>query len=415
VKNKNMYQREKYIKQIERGLQTTSIVLLIGARQVGKTHLMNCYQYNGAKLFLNGQDPEVAELFQKLSTIETYLKVHLNTKIAGLLLLDEFQFINGISTMLKLLTDKYPRLKIICSGSSSLDILQQVEESLAGRVRVIEVFTLSFEEFLGISDTKLWKLYHNCTKKTEHSSLTEPLLKKMNEYLTFGGYPRMTLQSDLDEKTAVLNDIYKTYLMKDIRNYVKNEHTVGFNKMLRILAAQTGSLLNINKLSNETSLPYKKCEEYLYLLEQMYVIKLIEPYFTNKRKTIGKMKKIYFADIGLRNIVLSDFSSIEIRQDNGALFENFVLLELLKNKKTATVVNYYRTTDGVEVDFVVNDTQQKTAIECKYKKLTAPVGTRALTAFSEQENIARRLLVNQMLNMENKDVWFLQGYFVGKI
>ena len=410
-----MYLREKYINQIERGLQTTSIVLLIGARQVGKTHLMNSYQYNGAKLFLNGQDPEVAELFQKLSTIETYLQVHLNTEMVGLLLLDEFQFINGISTILKLLTDKYPSLKIICSGSSSLDILQQVEESLAGRVRVIEVFSLSFEEFLGISDTKLLNLYNACTEKTEHSALTEPLLKKMNEYLTFGGYPRMALQSDLDEKTAVLNDIYKTYLMKDNRNYVKNEHTVGFNKMLRILAAQVGSLLNINELCREAGLPYKKCEEYLYLLEQMYVVKLIEPYFTNKRKTISKMKKIYFTDIGLINIVLSDFSSIELRHDNGALFENFVLLELLKNKKPATTINYYRTTDGVEVDFVVNDMQQKTAIECKYKKLTVPVGTRALTAFSEQENIVRRLLFNQTLNTVNKGVWFLQGYLVGKI
>ncbi len=410
-----MLQREKYIRLIERGLSTTSMVLLIGSRQVGKTHLMKAYPYKGTKYFINGQDPEMAELFQKLSTIEMFLKIHINEPLNGLLLLDEFQFIEGVSTMLKLLTDKYPDLKIICSGSSSLDILQQVEESLAGRIRVIEVFSLSFEEFLEFSDKKLFDLYMACTAETEHSALTAPLLEKMNEYLMYGGYPRMVLQKDIDEKTAVLDDIYKTYLMKDIRNYIKNEHTIGFNKMLRILASQIGNLLNINELSRETGLPYKKCEEYLYLLEQMYIIKMIEPYYTNKRKVIGKMKKIYFADIGLRNIVLSDFSVMEYRADSGALFENFVLLELLKNKKATTTVNYYRTTDGVEVDFAVNDTKQKTALECKYKKLLKPIGTRALNAFAEQENIQQKILINQTLNMMNNDVKFVQGYLMNKI
>ena len=408
-------QREKYIHQIKKGLKTTSIALLIGSRQVGKTHLMKAYPYKGSKYFINGQDPEMAALFQKLSTIEMYLKININESLNGLLLLDEFQFIEGISTMLKLLTDKYPDLKIICSGSSSLDILQQVEESLAGRVRIIEVFSLSFEEYLELSDAKLLDLYKACTDKTEHSALTAPLLEKMNEYLIYGGYPRMALQHDFDEKAAVLDDIYKTYLMKDIRNYIKNEHVVGFNKMLRILAIQIGNLLNINELSKNSGLPYKKCEEYIYLLEQMYIIKTIEPYYTNKRKVITKMKKIYFADIGLRNIILSDLSSIEYRLDNGALFENYILLELLKNKKTVTNISYYRTSDGMEVDFVVNDTIQKTALECKYKKLTNPVGTRALTAFSEQENIQRRVLANQTLNTTNKEIRFIQGYLAGKI
>lgn len=410
-----MSQRIKYIRRIERGLKTTSIVLLIGSRQVGKTHLMKAYPYKGDKHFLNGQDPETADMFQKLSIIETYLKININESLNGLLLLDEFQFINGISTMLKLLTDKYPDLKIICSGSSSLDILQQVEESLAGRIRIVEVFSLSFEEFLEFEDKKLSDLYKVCTAETGHSALTAPLLEKMNEYLIYGGYPRMALQKDLDEKTAVLDDIYKTYLMKDIRNYIKNEHVVGFNKMLRILASQISNMLNVNELSRETGLPYKKCEEYLYLLEQMYIIKTIEPYYTNKRKVIGKMKKIYFADIGLRNIVLSDFSAIEYRTDNGALFENFVLLELLKNQKVATTINYYRTTDGAEVDFVINDMKQKTALECKYKKLEKPIGTRTLTIFSEQENIRQSLLVNQSFNGTNNEVRFIQGYLMNKV
>ena len=135
------------------------IAVLIGARQVGKTSIMKMYPTEGFRntLFLNGQDAEVAERFQKLSTIEQYLRVYLNEDLEGLLMIDEFQFVNGISTMLKLLTDKHERLKILCSGSSSLDILKNVEESLAGRVRVIEVLSLSFSEYLLFRDENLFR------------------------------------------------------------------------------------------------------------------------------------------------------------------------------------------------------------------------------------------------------------------
>jgi uncharacterized protein len=143
-----MIERKFYLDKISSGFTVVPIVLLIGARQVGKTSLMRMFKYEGSSLFLNGQDPEISGLFQKLSQIEDYLKAYLNPDLAGLLLIDEFQFIPGISTMLKLLTDKNEGMKILCSGSSSLDIHQTVEESLAGRLRVIEVLSLSFEEYL---------------------------------------------------------------------------------------------------------------------------------------------------------------------------------------------------------------------------------------------------------------------------
>ena len=138
-----MIERKFYLGKIKSGFAAVPIVLLIGARQFGKTSLMKMFNFGGSSLFLNGQDPEISGLFEKLTSIEDYLKVYLNPDLKGLLMIDEFQFIPGISTMLKLLTDKNEGLKILCSGSSSLDIQQTVEESLAGRIRVIEVLSLS--------------------------------------------------------------------------------------------------------------------------------------------------------------------------------------------------------------------------------------------------------------------------------
>ena len=158
-----MIARERYEKKIAEAFTLLPIVVLIGARQVGKTSIMKMFPKEVFRnhLFLNGQDVEVAERFQRLSVLEQYLKVYLNEDLDGLLLIDEFQFINGISTMLKLLTDKYDKLKILCSGSSSLDILQHIEESLAGRVRVIEVLSLSFSEYLLFKDERLSQLQKN--------------------------------------------------------------------------------------------------------------------------------------------------------------------------------------------------------------------------------------------------------------
>lgn len=198
-----------------------------------------------------------------------------------------------------------------------------------------------------------------------------------------------------------------------MRSYIRNEHFIGFNKLLRLLAVQIGNLLNINELSRETGLPYKKCEEYIALLEHMYIIKRIEPYYTNKRKTLGKMKKIYFCDIGLRNLICGNFGEIAYRTDNGSLFENHILLELWRSKKPGMNIWFYRTTDGVEVDFIVDTMQDKVAIECKFKSLDKPINIRSLNNFCEMEGIRRKYIVNQNLNAIYNDTKFIQGFLAG--
>jgi predicted AAA+ superfamily ATPase len=410
-----MIERKYYIDKIDSGFITVPIVLLIGARQVGKTSLMKMLKFDGPVLFLNGQDPEISSLFQKLSQVEAYLKVYLAPELQGLLMIDEFQFIPGISTMLKLLTDKYDQLKILCSGSSSLDIQQTVEESLAGRVRVIEVLSLSFKEYIKFNDPKLFDLFEGFDLSTQDSALTAPFHQLLKEFLLYGGLPRAALTNDYDQKLAILDDIYKTYLVRDVRSYIRNEHFTGVNKMLKMLAAQAGNMVNINSISRETGLPYRACEEYMDLLEQMYIIKLLAPFSSNKRSAITKMKKVYFTDLGLRNMIISGFQEMDYRADKGALFENYCLLELWRNVKPGGSIYYFRTTDGTEVDFIVEQPASSFAVECKYMLTDKPLKSLALTRISDEENLSNRYIINQNFNFSDGKTHHVQGYLAGLI
>lgn len=411
-----MIKREKYEKKITESFRFLPIVVLIGARQVGKTSIMQMYPTEGYRntLFLDGQDAEVAERFQKLSTIEQYLSIYLNTDFDGLLFIDEFQFIEGVSTMLKLLTDKHDKLKVLCSGSSSLDILKSVEESLAGRVRIIEVLALSFSEYLLFRDEKLFQLQQSLADAADEA-LVSDLQAAYQEYLIYGGLPRTALTMNPDEKVELLNDICQTYLLNDVRRYVANEHFVGFNKLLRLLATQIGNLVNINELSRESGLPYSDCENYVNLLQKMYVIKLIEPFFTNRRKVIGKMKKVYFCDLGLRNIIYGNFNEMPFRTDNGAIFENEILLELWRNRKASETISFYRTQNGTEVDFVTESAQRKMAVECKYRHFEKPVSIAALNGFCEEEGISLRYVANINASFEHTRVKFIPGIVCDRI
>lgn len=371
--------REHYLQKIRDAFKFVPIVVLIGARQVGKTTIMDSYADESGKtvLRLNGQDPEVAALFDKMSVLEEYLRVWLDPNFEGLLLVDEFQYIDNVSTMLKLLTDKHRDLHILCSGSSSLDILQRVEESMAGRVRIIEVLSLSFSEYLLFRDDNLWQLQQKATVADE--ALMSPLLNAYREYLIYGGLPRVALAEKDTDKIALINDIYQTYLINDVRKYIRNEHFVGFTRLFRLLAAQIGNLVNVNELSRECGLKYAICESYIHLLQQMYIIRMIEPMSVNKRKTISQMKKVYFYDLGLRNMVYNSFNEVDFRADKGAIFENEVMLELWRNRYAGETLQFYRTLNGTEVDFVIDGHSRKILVECKFQSNTKTLKLPAVT------------------------------------
>lgn len=409
--------RQKYISAVEKAFQHIPIVVLIGARQVGKTSIMKSLPTESYRktLLLNGQDPAIAALFQTFGTLEQYLRSYLNPEMDGLLMIDEFQYIDHVSTELKLLSDKYENLRILCSGSFSLDIQQQVEESLAGRVRVMEVTSLSFSEYLLFKDERLYLLQQTATDSNE--ALTAPLLQAYQEYLVYGGFPRPALTADYGEKTEMLNDIYQTYLLNDVRKYVKNEHFVGFNRLLRLLADQIGNLVNVNELSRESGLTYGTCEKYLHLLQQMYIIRMIEPYASNARKTITQMKKVYFYDLGLRNMIYGNFNETDFRPDKGVLFENEIMLELWRNRTAGETLNFYRTLNGSEVDFVLNSPREPLLVECKFHRYGQPAKIKVLSELASALGIPARKCY--LANINNGDasekLQMIPGFWADRI
>lgn len=405
-----MILREYYLTQITKGLENNPIVILIGARQVGKTTLMEMFVQGKKHLWLNGQNPEIARLFENFSTIERYLQVNMNPKIEGLLIIDEFQFINKISLYLKLLVDKYRKLQIICSGSSSLGVLQKLEESLAGRVRIINVYSLGFQEFIKFQNTELWHKFSNTNYKDDFHLLIPQIRQLFEEYILYGGLPKVALEFNYNEKVELLNDIYQTYLMRDVKQFIRNEDFVSMNKLLKILSSQIGSMLNINELSNTVQLSYRKCEEFIDILEQMFIIHKVSPYTTNVRKGITKMKKLFFCDCGLRNIVYNSFNDINIRTDNGQLFENYVYLQLLRNQKPRNIL-YYRTKDNTEIDFILSMPNGAIIpIEVKFKNYNKHKKIRAISEFQKQNDIRNSYIINKNLVQKKDNQCYIQPY-----
>ena len=411
----SLINRHANLIRIGNSIKKMPITVLIGARQIGKTSLMESFETKLPKYKIDGQTNETHELFNEISDVEALLKIKLNPDLKGLLIIDEFQFINKISTKLKILVDSNKNLKILCSGSSSIDIVQTIEESLAGRVRVLNINSLSFSESLLFVDKKKFNEFQKYDLTTNTTVISSEIKQQLNNNLIFGGMPRVVLENDTDEKIQILDDIYRTYLMRDVKSYIRNQDSVGFNKLLQILALQISNLVNINDLSKNTGLTYNKCEDYLYLLEQMYIIKLISPFETNKKKAIKKMRKVYFLDLGLRNIIINNFNDIGLRVDKGAIFENFVFLEIIKSIRQYSTINFYRTRDGAEVDFIVNDKRKLVSLEVKFKDIKKPTFYKALSNFNKDEQVADSYLVNLSLNESYKNVKFIQSILVEKI
>lgn len=410
-----MFQRTYYTNQIYESIDIVAITVLIGARQVGKTTIMEGLSLGKAKVILYGQSDSDSNLFSQLILIEQYLKTNLNPEMDGFLLIDEFQYIKDISVTLKVLTDKHKKLKVIVTGSSSVDIIQKVEESLAGRVRMIDVYSLSFEEYLMFKDEELHREFLKYDISTQSEVINPAIKDYLKQYLIYGGLPKVALAKKTRQKIDILNDIYKTYLMRDVKQFVELKESVAFNKLLRFLAAQTANLTNINELSKLTRIPYAKVEEYIYLLEQMYIIKALEPYHSNRKGTILKMNKTFFFDLGMRNLIYNSFNDIDIRVDNGALFENFVYLEILKSLRPYNI-NFFRTKDGAEVDFVVDDPFHKISFEAKYRELDKEINTRSIKNFNKEHGFDESYLINLDLNKSGKDdIRYLPAHLIAKI
>lgn len=376
-----LYPRQ-ILSQINPFLNRKEALVIKGTRQVGKTSLLKLIQNiliekknirTNNIYFFDLEKLDLREDFNQ--NPENLLKYITNKKSKQYIFIDEIQYLDSPSNFLKILVDHHPNLKIFTTGSSSLDIKRKIQDSLIGRAIYFQLYPLNFQEFLNFKKKNFPQKPSPSQKNTLNNML--------KEYLTFGGFPAVVLENNRNLKKKLLKNYINLYITKDIRNLTEIKNISSFNNLTKVLAGQTANLLDKHELSNTLRVSSKTINRYLDILCHTYIIILLPPFFTNIRSKLTKTPKIYFYDLGIRNAILNNFNNIHFRLDSGALFENFILLELLA-KFNAENLYFYRNQQQTEIDFVVES--EKMTIEAKYKKYKNKKIFRVFDSFKNFEN-----------------------------
>lgn len=368
--------------ELKNHLTEKEITFIVGPRQAGKTTLMfllkEHIEKQGARTLFFNLDIEADRRF--FDSQEKFLsKIQLEMSNGkGYVFIDEVQRKEDAGVFLKGLYDLNLPYKFIVSGSGSIELKERIHESLVGRKRIFDLSTVSFREF---ADFKTNYAYGNDLSQffLVHPEKTNEL---MRDYLSFGGYPRIVLEEQINEKRRLLDEIYSSYLEKDIGYLLGVQKEEAFTHLVRVLSSQTGNLTNIHELSSTLGISAKTVKHYIWYLEKTFILHRLTPYFRNVRKEITKSPVFYFSDLGLRNYALGQLGNMENERDVGFLFQNFIL-NILKERlsHTPTDIHFWRAKDGSEVDFVTQGGQKTIPVEAKYTNLIEPQVPRPLKSF----------------------------------
>ena len=338
--------------KLESFLGTKNIIVLHGARQVGKTHIMyfieKFLQKRGEEThYIDLEDSRFVEILDRgVDSFTAYLKGEgIKNKVT--VFIDEIQYLQDPSSFLKLIVDHHPEIQLIVSGSSSFNIKSKFSDSLVGRTVNFEIFPLSFSEFLRF--------------KKINTSMTDKLLSLYNEYMAYGGYPKIVLDDDIKHKEIYLQQIIDTYIRKDISDLANVKDTKKFNDLLKVLASFSGQLLKVSELSDICGLALQTINSYLEILEETYIIKLVSPFSTSAKVEIAKTPKIFFYDTGILQMLW--FKRLQ-NGNVGNIFETSVFSELVK-KFGIENINYWRNKNMNEIDFILNKNNEILPIEVK--------------------------------------------------
>ena len=315
-------------------LQPNKVLIVFGARRVGKTVLVKeiLERVNEPVLSLNGEDINVHDKLA-IRSIENYRQILGSYKF---LYIDEAQKIPEIGLKLKLMIDEIEGLKIIISGSSSFDIYKDAGEPLTGRKYSFNLFALSENEYNQIE---------NSISKID----------KVRERMIFGNYPELLQLPDREDKVDYLNEMVSAYLLKDILVYENIRNSQKIFNLLRMIAFQIGGEVSLQELGKQLGISKNTVEKYLDLLSKVFILHKVEGFSRNLRKEITKNSRWYFLDNGIRNAVIANFNPIESRNDIGALWENYMISERLKfqeYKRLSSNNYFWRTYEQQEIDWV---------------------------------------------------------------
>lgn len=360
-------------------LQPNKVVILYGARRVGKTMLVKeiLANVNEPILRLNGDDIHVHDKLS-IRSIENYKQILGTYK---LLYIDEAQKIPEIGLKLKLMIDEIEGLRIIISGSSSFDIHKNAGEPLTGRKYTFTLYTLSENEYTQIEN--------NMNK-----------MDKVRERLVFGNYPELLHLPDRQDKVDYLNEMISSYLLKDILVYehIKNSQKI-FN-LLRLIAFQIGGEVSLQELGIQLGISKNTVEKYLDLLSKVFILNKVEGFSRNLRKEITKNSRWYFLDNGIRNAIIANFNPLQARNDIGALWENYMISERLKYQEYRRISSnnyFWRTYEQQEIDWVEERDGSLFGYEFKWKEEKVKIPTQWKSAYPDASF--------ELININNFSEW----------
>jgi hypothetical protein len=388
--------------QIENYIEDEHIILIVGSRQTGKTSLLYLLMQELRQksipeeqiFFVNLEDYSVLEVCNRsVHEFMNYLKgLGANLAQRNFVFIDEIQYLHDPTHFLKFICDEFPALKLFVTGSSTLEIRRKFKDSLAGRKVVFELAPLDFSEFLLFNgEKKLAELVEQFSLRqiVARGSIDDfplrPFQKKLfgyySQFALYGGYPRVVRENIIEKKITFLDELVDAYVRKDIKDLMRIDNGQAFNNLIKMLALQIGNLLNYTELASSLQMSRETVERYLFLLENTFIIKRLYPYFSNRRKEMVKMPKIFFHDTGLRNAIIKNFQDLSLRLDAGALVENAVFANLHKNSPLLEEVHFWRTQSKNEVDFVLYH-NVPLPIEIKFTRFTAPNIPSGLRSFT---------------------------------
>ncbi len=359
--------------QMQDFLGRDEIIIIRGARQAGKTTLMKMLgeRIKGKKEFI---DFDIASSRNAITEAPIeYVERYLENGIK-VLFFDEIQRLDDAGNILKIIYDNFKgRVKIIASGSSSLEINSKVLGALVGRAVVFDLMTMGFGEFVGARDKGLHKIFEErnsevvafikgSTAGIEAPALSGEFLALWKEYIIYGGYPEIIKENKTATKEALLYNLVELYLEKDISSFFKVENTREFENFLKAIAFNDAQLFITSNVASDAGINVYTANKYISILSNTYLVELVYPYYKNASTAIKKTPKLYFMDLGMRNAVLKNLMPYESRTDSGKLAENFVFLELLRNRFG---IKYWRTKSGAEMDFVLDINGKPFPVEVK--------------------------------------------------
>lgn len=365
----NYYIRRRLLSSLTAHLDQPEITVLVGPRQSGKTTILKRLESElragGRKtLWLNLDFEDDFRHVASEGALLQKIQLELGSG-GGVVFIDEIQRRENAGLFLKGLYDQGLPWKFVVSGSGSIELKEKISESLVGRKRLFELSTVSFGEFAD------FRTGYRYTDRLRDYFRTEPSKtdQLFREYLMYGGYPRVVLADTHQEKLAIINEIFRSYLEKDIVYLLRVEKSESFSNLVRVLASQSGKMVSYSELSATLGLSLATVKLYLWYLEKTYIIDKVTPWYTNIRKEITKAPVYYFRDIGLRNFAAGSFGALS-DSEAGFAFQNVIHAMLKERFPLAdSTIHYWRTKDKAEVDFVLRSGDTVTPLEVKYRDM----------------------------------------------